>query len=693
MVGLILWLSVQYFVLGPYSLVLFGDEGDSHLSGLLSQPHLDTLFPLWAPFAAAGTDRLALGYSPPMLAVLFNIFPGWLAYAIAHMAMTAGAAVGIFMLCRKCLRLEIPGAFFATLLFASAISLTKLVAYPLALAPLAILALSNLLDDRSQRRNWIWAGVAMAIYSLTASMTLLILFPAIFFGVWFLVFERRFYWKEWAIIVLFFVGVYVLRGQDVFAMALNAGLSPRADWVHQNLTIAEAFFDGVGRVLSLVDPSSLVPKPPVMRVQYSTFATYTFIIGAFLIRVRPPTLIRLIQLFVSCSVLVVLIPIFKSLLFDAIPLIRGFTFNKVMVFLPILSFMGAGYVVDAVLASSNRAKGLKYAAAMFGVILLLGIVEKAASSGFEWISHGGYTLNYRSPVIEKLAKRINDRKEKARVASFQMYDVTPHAYGLETPGGKLDMFSKRYNQFWLEAVLPSTEKFPSETFHMKTYGYMELGLTYVNPDKKPVRIIGDLYRLNMFSLLNVRYFLSRDRLTDPQFRELNFPKPNQPWSALDRHRKIRANFSDNFNGRSHIYVYENTEALPRFFLTKKVVPLDGRDAVLKAIAATDTIKLRRTVFVDHADLPSGLDERAKFSTDGNLTIEHYGADRIDISVRLNGDTLMVGANSYSPFWKAYVDGRQAKIFPAYVALWGIRLPADAKKVSFRYEPPYNLFRF
>ena len=111
MVGLILWLSVQYFVLGPYSLVLFGDEGDSHLSGLLSQPHLDTQFPLWAPFAAAGTDRLALGYSPPMLAVLFNIFPGWLAYAIAHMAMTAGAAVGIFMLCRKCLRLEIPGAF------------------------------------------------------------------------------------------------------------------------------------------------------------------------------------------------------------------------------------------------------------------------------------------------------------------------------------------------------------------------------------------------------------------------------------------------------------------------------------------------------------------------------------------------------------------------------------------------------
>ena len=41
-----------------------------------------------------------------------------------------------------------------------------------------------------------------------------------------------------------------------------------------------------------------------------------------------------------------------------------------------------------------------------------------------------------------------------------------------------------------------------------------------------------------------------------------------------------------------------------------------------------------------------------------------------------------------PFWKVEIDGVRAKIFPAYHALWGVRVPAKAKSIVFRYEPPY-----
>jgi len=698
LLALILWLAAQYFVLGRFSIILMADEGDSTLSGVLSLPNADEAFPLWSPFPASGTDRLALGYTPPLLGLLFQLFSSWIAYAIAHTSMIALGVVGTFMLGRQRLAMTVPGAFFAALMMGSAFSFTNLSYFPVAATPLALLALSNLLDDMASARRWLWAGLAAALFSLPASMTVLVLFPGIFFGAWYLVYERRLGWRDWAVIALFFIFVYVLRAQDILAMGLNAGMSQRINWAHQNQTLFEAAKSGLIAIAAVLEPAPMVPSLPSLGPSYTTISIYLFFAAVILTKGKNLIQRRLLLLLLACLALSIVAPLVKSLLYDLVPVLRGFSVNKVWAYARVIAYIGAGFAVQNAYAwiennrhgmSNRKARALM--AAPFVIVLGLGLVEKIASSAWNWVSHGSHTLMYKSPILMDLAERIRDSGQPSRVASFQMYDVTANAYGLESVGGKLDLYSGRYKQFWLKMVEPSVKKFPDDAYHLKTYNYMELGLTYNIPDKKPVRAIGDLYHMNMFSLLNARYFLSRDQLTDAQFREAGFTQPPQPWSALSQNEKVRANIADNFRGRTNVYVYENTDALPRFFLAERLVPLPDRDATLDATAATAIDDLRKNVFADKGDLPEGLDGTTAYSANGKISIRRYSADEIDLDVELTDTSLLVVGNSYSPYWKVFIDGIESRIFPAYVALWGIEVPGDAKTVSFRYNPPYRVF--
>ena len=59
-----------YFILGPYSVLLVGDEADSVLGPLLGLRHADYSRPLWNPFSSGGTDMLALAYVPDLDRIL-----------------------------------------------------------------------------------------------------------------------------------------------------------------------------------------------------------------------------------------------------------------------------------------------------------------------------------------------------------------------------------------------------------------------------------------------------------------------------------------------------------------------------------------------------------------------------------------------------------------------------------------------
>jgi len=118
--------------------------------------------------------------------------------------------------------------------------------------------------------------------------------------------------------------------------------------------------------------------------------------------------------------------------------------------------------------------------------------------------------------------------------------------------------------------------------------------------------------------------------------------------------------------------------------------LESGAAVLDALAAADLDDLRRTAFVERALLLPPLSEDMRLSS-GTIGLTLYEADRIRLSLDMRGASVLIGTNSYSPFWRAFVDGVETPLFPADHAFWGIYLPRGAKTVELLYDPPYQLF--
>jgi hypothetical protein len=285
-------------------------------------------------------------------------------------------------------------------------------------------------------------------------------------------------------------------------------------------------------------------------------------------------------------------------------------------------------------------------------------------------------------VLWDLANDIRRGGQPARVASFQMYPSYPNGYGLETAGSYQSLTIKRYQEFWNKILEPSRETIPvsakNDPLHL-----------WLNPKERRAEWnLAELYDLDLLSLANVKYVLSRDRLIAPSWTLLRGPEV--PWSALTDRQKIETNIRGNFTGRTHLYVYENQDVLPRFFVADTLHVLPTAGGVLNAVAAADIKALRRTVFVERALLPPGMSEATSLSN-GTVRLESYGPDEIRLSLDLEGAAVLVVTNTYSPYWRSRVDGIETPLFPANHTFWGVSLPKTAKTAYFYYDPPYRVF--
>ena len=272
----------------------------------------------------------------------------------------------------------------------------------------------------------------------------------------------------------------------------------------------------------------------------------------------------------------------------------------------------------------------------------------------DWVGQGGYTLLFRSPVLLQLADDIRGSGTPARIASFQMYPNYPDAYGIETAGGYQALTAKRYWEFWTRVLAPGADKFPSAA------GDLDLGRVMLSPrEHRPQWDLAELYNANLLSLVNARYLVSRDRLVAPSLKHLRGAE--KPWSALDVGQKVHSNIAGDLTGRTYLYVYENSDALPRFFLADRLRVLESGGAVLDTLASADLDDLRRTAFVERAVLPPILSEYVHLSS-GAVHLNLYEADRIRLSLDMSVASVLIVINSYSPFWRTLMDDVETPCF-------------------------------
>ena len=69
-------------------------------------------------------------------------------------------------------------------------------------------------------------------------------------------------------------------------------------------------------------------------------------------------------------------------------------------------------------------------------------------------------------------------------------------------------------------------------------------------------------------------------------------------------------------------------------------------------------------------------------------MDSYKADDIALSSTTSSRSLLVSVMNYSPYWRAYVDGREVGVIPVDSTFIGVPVPGGSHHVELRYEPPY-----
>jgi Bacterial membrane protein YfhO len=127
-------------------------------------------------------------------------------------------------------------------------------------------------------------------------------------------------------------------------------------------------------------------------------------------------------------------------------------------------------------------------------------------------------------------------------------------------------------------------------------------------------------------------------------------------------------------------IYQNMSVFPRVFLVP-VARTCLDDAAALALIRSGKIDLRREVIISGCrQLISGV------SPSGNLTVEQYGPQRIDVRARVENPAFLVLTDTYDSDWCVWLDNRPVPLLRADYAFRAVALGPGTHKIQFRYRP-------
>lgn len=129
-------------------------------------------------------------------------------------------------------------------------------------------------------------------------------------------------------------------------------------------------------------------------------------------------------------------------------------------------------------------------------------------------------------------------------------------------------------------------------------------------------------------------------------------------------------------------VYQDNGALPRSFVVHSVRRIEDRPALLGVMLSPEFNPSSLAIIEEAAD---NLPNNPTLKSPTPRIIER-SLNTIRIEAELVAAGLLVLADAYYPGWKAFVDGRESKIYRTNYAVRGVLLPPGRHSVEFRYEP-------
>jgi hypothetical protein len=675
LLGWCAWLAFEYLAFGPASYIRQHDTAEVNTPFYTALPELDErrLTGWWDPLAGTGVDALSnLKGDMPVVEALFRYAPHWSNSGILLLVQSLVAAVGTFVLLRRRMQVDAAPALLAAAWFAFLpwVSLPHS-GFPtwygwyVSGFPLAVYALGTCGELRGGRGTVPAAaiGAVLALGTPTASGMLVVPVALL----WVLAFAEPAHRRACVLpLVCFALSFIVVKTPAIAALLWSVPSS------HRIVRLAAAHQDGALDLWSRWEDvrAIVVAHSPLIVVGLSGLVAAGF---------RNRTLNVALGGMAALLGLSAATPLLQPLLALAGESFRTYQIDRVTRFFPFVAAVASALSLQHLRHVTRPfATAVRTAAwtAMLGSLVAASVWMNAGREA-KRIGGDRYDAFFEEPILRKLAA-----EQRAglpfRVATLADRNAGAHgrhaafawAYGLETADLYVTTYPLRYHEFWSRVIAPVRDRRPDIRAYFETWGSMAYLFNPAAPLFGPASatdlppLDGFPFDLELLSLANVRYVLSAMPIRDE-----------------------RLTLRPDSRG---VLVYENAGVLPRFFVTHRVRAFADEADLLAALAEASVRELRSTSFI--AGGPS--EERAGGSPtatgmDASVRVRDYSADKIQLEVVTPAAGILVITNSFSPFWRATIDGTPAAVFPVDYAFQGIVVPAGAHGVELRYRPPYS----
>jgi hypothetical protein len=190
------------------------------------------------------------------------------------------------------------------------------------------------------------------------------------------------------------------------------------------------------------------------------------------------------------------------------------------------------------------------------------------------------------------------------------------------------------------------------------------------PDADPQGRYGTVSNPNskLLDLVNTKYLLVKkeNEKGDPD-KEGNLPKDiNQ--------EKYRPVFEDKTT-----VVLENTQVLPRAFVVYDWEVVEDRDSILEKLLDQDFPLGEKVLLEEGAPIPPRQGK-------SEVLFTKYGQQESIIKVVSDRNGFLFVSDLFYPGWRAYIDGKESKIYRANDAFRAVFVPEGEHEIKFAYRP-------
>jgi hypothetical protein len=131
-----------------------------------------------------------------------------------------------------------------------------------------------------------------------------------------------------------------------------------------------------------------------------------------------------------------------------------------------------------------------------------------------------------------------------------------------------------------------------------------------------------------------------------------------------------------------IFLYEYLRRPGRFLLySGATVVKSDKEAIEKLVDTRIDLTKDLIVLGDKEQFPGPPGDHG-----GRVELVSYGPNQMELEYEAGRNTLLYLSDTYYPGWRAYVDGRETKIYRANLAFRAIEVPEGRHTVVFRYVP-------